>query len=99
MDAEWKRKWVEVLRSGKYKQGLGRLRTVDNCYCCLGVLCDLIDPTGWEGYGDYKWRESKDDVPEKTADEISLGSQHCLIEMNDGGLPFAAIADWIEEKL
>lgn len=35
-------KWVEALRSGKYKQGLGRLHNPDtNTYCCLGVLRDI----------------------------------------------------------
>lgn len=40
-------KWVEALRSGKYKQTReGVLRTKDKKeYCCLGVLCKLIDPS------------------------------------------------------
>lgn len=33
--------WVKALRSGKYKQGTGRLRGEDKSYCCLGVACDL----------------------------------------------------------
>lgn len=36
-----KRAWVKALRSGKYKQGRGRLRMRENTFCCLGVLCDL----------------------------------------------------------
>ena len=35
-----KEKWLEALRSGKYKQGKNLLKTEDG-YCCLGVLCDL----------------------------------------------------------
>jgi hypothetical protein len=46
MDAELKRKWVEALRSGKYEQASGKLR-VGNKFCCLGVLCDLVDPEKW----------------------------------------------------
>lgn len=34
-------KWVKALRSGKYKQGRDRLRTENNKFCCLGVLCNL----------------------------------------------------------
>ena len=35
-------KWLEALESGKYKQGMGRLRcSGDNKYCCLGVLCEV----------------------------------------------------------
>jgi len=40
MDKRVKAKWVKALRSGKYKQGRGALKT-KNGYCCLGVLCDL----------------------------------------------------------
>lgn len=49
MDAELKTKWVEALRSGEYTQASGKLRDdATNGYCCLGVLCDLIDPDAWE---------------------------------------------------
>lgn len=34
-------KWIAALRSGDYKQGIGVLRTSDNEFCCLGVLCNL----------------------------------------------------------
>lgn len=36
--------WVAALRSGKYTQGKGRLKTVTAkgpTYCCLGVLCSI----------------------------------------------------------
>ena len=35
--------WIKALTSGKYKQGKYVLRTVDNKFCCLGVLCDLYN--------------------------------------------------------
>ena len=41
---EHAKKWIEALRSGKYKQGLSRLHTVidgESKFCCLGVACDL----------------------------------------------------------
>lgn len=47
MHAELKQKWVEALRSGQYTQGKGVLRTGADRFCCLGVLCDLVDPSGW----------------------------------------------------
>lgn len=37
-------KWVAAL--GEYTQGEGHLR-IDNTYCCLGVLADVLDPNGW----------------------------------------------------
>jgi len=44
MNPEVKKKWVEALKSGKYKQGQRalHLKTSDGSFfCCLGVLCDL----------------------------------------------------------
>jgi hypothetical protein len=39
------KKWVEALRSGKYKQGKAYLRKGDK-YCCLGVACELAIESG-----------------------------------------------------
>lgn len=37
-------KWVNALRSGKYKQGAGQLFNSKNkTHCCLGVLCDILN--------------------------------------------------------
>jgi hypothetical protein len=41
MNSEVKAKWLEALRSGEYKQARYRLRSLDNSFCCLGVLCDI----------------------------------------------------------
>jgi hypothetical protein len=46
--------WIAALRSGKYQQGMGRLRYSHGpgyAYCCLGVLGDLMVESGkwtWE---------------------------------------------------
>jgi hypothetical protein len=40
---------VAALRSGDYRQGRQRLRSVDEAgftYCCLGVLCDVAASDG-----------------------------------------------------
>lgn len=52
---EEKKAWVEALRSGKYKQGRGRLRVditvcdsfgqvtgTESRYCCLGIKAELM---------------------------------------------------------
>lgn len=39
--AENKQLLIEALRSGKYKQCYGYLRT-DDGFCCLGVACDVF---------------------------------------------------------
>lgn len=36
-----KDKWLKALRSGRYPQGFGRLRTASGGYCCLGVLSKI----------------------------------------------------------
>jgi hypothetical protein len=41
MNPEVKAKWIKALRSGEYEQGRGHLRSISNCFCCLGVLCDI----------------------------------------------------------
>lgn len=44
MNTEIKSKWVKALKSKKYKQGKGALKSYLNgkeLHCCLGVLCDL----------------------------------------------------------
>jgi|CXWL01.1.fsa_nt_gi hypothetical protein len=46
MNREVAERWTKALRSGRYKQGFGRL-SVENDkgqkkYCCLGVLCKLL---------------------------------------------------------
>ena len=38
------KKWVKLLRSGKYRQTIGKLcdlHGVEPSYCCLGVACEL----------------------------------------------------------
>lgn len=47
MKAEVKSKWVAALRSGDYEQAQAVLRSYDDKYCCLGVLCDVTHPEGW----------------------------------------------------
>ena len=42
MNNEVKIKWLEALRSGDYDQGQGGLKSGDNKFCCLGILCDIF---------------------------------------------------------
>lgn len=45
------KQWSKALRSGKYTQGKGKLRTKNDTYCCLGVLCDLGKTTWTVTFG------------------------------------------------
>lgn len=52
MNIEFVKKWIAALRSGRYEQGTGALRTGNN-FCCLGVACDVHDPSRWTEEGMY----------------------------------------------
>jgi hypothetical protein len=64
-----KKLWVDALRSGNYRQGIGRLRCADT-YCCLGVLCDLYDRDqggpGWDD-GDQNYLRCGAFLPREVA--------------------------------
>lgn len=47
MKAELKQKWVDALRSGKYRQGRALLCNASRAMCCLGVLLDIEGPSSW----------------------------------------------------
>lgn len=47
MNPMYKSKWINALRSGEFKQGRKVLHnTVENTYCCLGVLCHILAKDG-----------------------------------------------------
>lgn len=114
MNEEIKKKWVEALRSGKYKQGEGYLRSADDKFCCLGVLCDIVSPEGWAKClsGRYNHGVNGITLPGKVSEATGVTSQggiavpvayggttcHFLIELNDAGATFEEIADVIEEQ-
>lgn len=109
MNQEIKQKWLEALRSGRYKQGTGVLRRVKEEYCCLGVLCDVVSPVGWDRemlnshyYYSYDSEYETTDLPPalKTLVCITEDDAAHLISMNDSkGYTFDQIADWIEANL
>lgn len=92
--------WVAALRSGEYKQGRERLRYEDE-FCCLGVACDLSDPTGWDKmlYGEYEYDGKSNYMPDdvRTTYGLEAADQHELGSLNDKGMDFPAIADHIEK--
>lgn len=104
----FKKKWIEALRSGKYRQGTRALRS-DRGFCCLGVACDIIDPNGWVGPigNDIRWTDGDKQprsayIPYDTAARIGISqvAMGNLASMNDsGGKSFSWIADYIEENL
>jgi len=85
MQPDLKAEWVAALRSGKYRQAHQALRDGD-CYCCLGVLCDVIDPTGWDGaVYDGEDNELSRHVRERAG--ITPEQMEDLMWLNDGCNP------------
>lgn len=111
MNKELKTKWLEALRSGKYKQGKTALRTVRDEFCCLGVLCDIVAPDKWSKptkNTNYYIHMNTGGIPSFSLypgyeQELAPGEASqplgILIKMNDSGKTFAEIANWIEENL
>ena len=98
MEKELKRKWLKALRSGEYNQIEGELRSRKG-HCCLGVLCDVLDPSRWDDY-DYDGLDVE--FEGALLAETGLTNEHHteLIEMNDTKLmSFKQIAIYIERNV
>jgi hypothetical protein len=115
MNPEIKKRWVEALRSGKYKQGKHSLARGEN-FCCLGVLCELATKEGvvkrerlGNGFIYYNSCHSHLPWPVCTWGELqevnpsipasSQTTKTTLSELNDTGSTFSEIADLIEKYL
>lgn len=78
------RKWLEALRSGKYKQTRGKFKGKRG-FCCLGVGGEL-------GFGNIERAVCV------TMGIAEL--QYDLTDLNDKShYSFGRIADWVERKL
>lgn len=107
------RKWVDALRSGKYKQAKERLRD-KNSYCCLGVACDVSGVGKWQKDFWNSWEYAVYEAPGDVNDlDLPKGVQKWLgirlanpkfkrvpaSQLNDEmGKTFEEIADYIEKK-
>jgi hypothetical protein len=100
---EVKAKWVEALRSKKYKQGRRYLRSSTDAFCCLGVLYDILEPDGWvKTNGPYKIKDGYSAcLSARVSDMVGLtgDNESCLSVKNDNGISFEEIADAIETNL
>jgi hypothetical protein len=110
---ERKAELVAALRSGKYKQGRGYLKS-QNGFCCLGVACDLYGKgDGWKHYGNdngFAFEGMISALPDTVkdyfgfsggfGDEVNIGPEKTVLSFhNDDGRTFAEIADAIEQQL
>lgn len=102
---ELRKKWVDALRSGKYKQGTGCLRNTSNHFCCLGVLCDIYGEGLWISAGkndqyffDLYNEQTAEILPNYILNAVGISSndQEALMAMNDSGDSFESIAKVLE---
>lgn len=113
MKPEIKERWVAALRSGEYLPARGFLRR-DNCFCGLGVLCDLAAQDGvvqWSGpvHGIYSIGCATQSLPSQVVEWSGVpdcsptvsrsGKKPLLTELNDSGVSFSELADLIEAQL
>ena len=108
---EVRQKWVEALRSGAYKQGRCALRSADDEFCCLGVLCDLgvkagIIPEPVLESSSYKYYDRNGFLPQSIMNWVGIRTNygemnegHDLTTLNDSDkYTFSQIADVIAEE-
>lgn len=104
----FKAKWLEALRSGKFKQGKHKIHDREkDLYCCIGVACRLEHPRKDFGPGGLiSTSDTKNKVPEILKGLINKDKEAYnpivdkLTLMNDeGGKSFVQIANWIEKNL
>lgn len=105
------KRWVESLLNGTYEQGIGRLNN-ENKFCCLGVLCDLVDPKTWVDSSSnmlcglqkpksFRVRDGGHYLTSEQCEEfgITYTESTILAEMNDKRNSFEVIAQWITDYI
>ena len=103
-------KWIDALRSGKYKQGYSELQSDEEHFCCLGVACKAFIPEEkqeFSGFDDTLYGilpNSQPFAPEWLVNidrdfllRTGGGAEHPLSYFNDGyKLTFDEIADILQ---
>jgi len=104
---ELRKKWVEALRSGQYKQTVGVLYDGTG-YCCLGVACKVMGVEPETRNNNFYFDDQNSVLSINAADKLGLkdcngefGTDDTILTgslttMNDDGMTFEQIADMIE---
>jgi hypothetical protein len=75
MNSQIKQRWIDALRSGKYSQDTGVLRSSKGGHCCLGVLCDLYAKEHNVQWDVHRYNSDLDehfDIPEDEVSKVYL---------------------------
>jgi len=107
MKAHVKKKWLEALTSGKYRKAKDSLKHHGR-FCCLGVLCNLYNPAGWDelsppaSYTPVKTYQGADTIPpEEVLDWAALPdvSVIALMTLNDENAGWEKVIGYIKNQL
>lgn len=106
---ENKDRWLKALRSGKYPQASGYLYNKNQRgYCCIGVYAAI---NGWKNPIGFGYEITKDgDAIQNNGQaeelqfylfpiELTEHEVNTLMRLNDRGVDFPSIADYIEKNL
>ena len=106
MSKVYRKRWIQLLRSGRFRQGQGELVYTHRkrssaeeitSYCCLGVLQYMLREEFDKSVESFV---DEDILLDHELDELGINiPQSTLANMNDHGSPFPLIADWIEKNI
>lgn len=105
MNTDLKNKWIQAMESGEYQFGSGELRDDDNCFCALGVLCNIIDPGKWfmSENRATRWYDPNCNtfIPENIQEEIGITQSQItnIWNLNDIYKSYQPVIDYIKENL
>lgn len=96
--------WIAELRSGEYTQGTEKLKSYQDEYCCLGVLCNIVSPGEWDsGQEGYSFLGNEGDPPYEVVLQLGVNVEDVpgfisdLVNKNDTlCYTFSEIADFLE---
>lgn len=91
-------KWVGALRGGEYQQIQNQYTTGDGCFCVLG-LGHHIDGCKVDGKGSDAFLDSFSNKLPCSNLGHNGGLYSELTKMNDEGITFPVMADWIEANV
>ena len=94
---------IKALESGDYKKGRTLLRTVDDEYCCLGVMCEVIGMKSELNLEETTWMYQglSSAAPKKVMQEFGLYSEfgdtidnkESLVNINDENDTFQPVIE------
>ena len=97
MNPTLKTQWTAALRSGEYMQGRGHFKTREGHYCCLGVLCMVLNRPDLMQLNSVHTERFDDYGGLFGISRLFPDQGEALWRLNDvTKLTFNEIADWIE---